>query len=170
MAGLPPTGSGFERELAGAGAHEVAAHADVVAEIEEFVEREDVLADVVLADVDLQALAALLQVREAGLALQADGHDAAGDGELGVFGFERLAGDGRGVGVVAREEVGDVREGDVLVGRGEAVGVDALGGGEAEALADGGDLAQFFLALLEQISLEVAFKLAQCGGSLSLNV
>ena len=61
-----------------------------------------------------------------------------------------------------------MRESDMLVGRGEAVGVDALGGGEAEALADGGDLAQFFLALLKQISLEVAFKLAQCGGSLCL--
>src|ERR1700748_1131367 len=105
-------------------------------------------------------------MREAGLALQADGHDASGNGKLQGLGVEGLAGDWRIRGVVAREEVGDVREGDMLVGRGEAVGVDALGGGETEALADGGDLAELFLALLKQISLEVAFKLGQCGGSL----
>ena len=68
------------------------------------------------------------------------------------------AGDGRSLGVVAREEVGDVREGDVLVGRGEAVGVDALGGGEAEALADGGDLAQLFLALRETVFARSRFQ------------
>ena len=45
-------------ELAGAGAQEVAANADVVAEVEQLVEREGVFADVVLADVDLEALAA----------------------------------------------------------------------------------------------------------------
>jgi hypothetical protein len=62
-----------------------------------------------------------------------------------------------------------VREGDVLVGCREAVGVDALGGGKAKALAYGGDLAHLFLALLKQISLEVTFKLGQCGGSLFLD-
>ncbi len=69
-------------ELAGAGAEEVAADADVVAEVEELVEGEGVLADVVLADVDLQALAALLELGEAGLALDADGHDASGDADV----------------------------------------------------------------------------------------
>ena len=74
-----------EGELAGAGAHEEAADADVVAEVEELVEVEEVFADVVLADVDLEALAVLLELREAGLALDADGHDAAGDGGLDVL-------------------------------------------------------------------------------------
>jgi len=108
-------------------------------------------------------------VRKTCLALQADGHDATGDCELGMFGVERFGGDRRGFGVVAREEIGEMREGDVLIGRGEAVGVDAFGGGEAEALADDGDLAQLFLTLLKQISFEVAFKLAQCRDSF-LNV
>ncbi len=93
----------FQRELAGPGAHQLAADADVVAEIEQLVEREDVFTDVVLAHVYLQAFAALLQVREAGFALQADGHEPAGDSELGVLGFELFAGDGRGFGVVARQ-------------------------------------------------------------------
>jgi hypothetical protein len=63
---------------------EVAADADVVAEVEELVERECLLADGVEADVDLEALAALLQGGEAGLALGANGHDAAGDGHGGA--------------------------------------------------------------------------------------
>ncbi len=73
-------GGDVEGELAGAGAHEVAADADVVAEVEELVEVEDFFADVVLADVDLEALAVLLDLGEAGFALDADGDDAAGDG------------------------------------------------------------------------------------------
>ena len=60
----------------------MAADADVVAEVEELVEGEGVFADVVLADVDLEALAALLKLRESGLALDADGHDASGDGDV----------------------------------------------------------------------------------------
>ena len=72
----------LEGELAGAGAEEVAADADVVAEVEELVEGEGGLADVVLADVDLEALAALLELGEAGFALDADGHEAAGDGDF----------------------------------------------------------------------------------------
>ena len=67
----------MDRQLAGAGAEKVAGGADVVAQVEEFVERKALLAHRVQADVDLQALAALLQRGEAGLALRADGHDAA---------------------------------------------------------------------------------------------
>ena len=78
IAGLPT----LDGELAGAGAEEVAADADVIAEVEELVEGEGVLADVVFADVDLEALAALLELREAGLALNADGHDASGDRDV----------------------------------------------------------------------------------------
>src|ERR1700721_765317 len=77
-------------QLAGAGAEEVAADADVVAEVEEFVEGEGGVADVVLADVDLEALAALLELREAGLALDADGHDASGEGDVDGVGVELL--------------------------------------------------------------------------------
>ncbi len=90
-AGLLGRGGDVDGELAGAGAHEVAADADVVAEVEELVEGEGVLADVVFADVDLEALAVLLELGEAGLALEADGHDASGDGDFFAVGFELLA-------------------------------------------------------------------------------
>ena len=59
-------------ELAGARAEEMAADADVVAEIEELVERETLLADGVKADVNLQALALLLEGGKAGFALSSD--------------------------------------------------------------------------------------------------
>src|ERR1700734_440855 len=106
-------GGGVEGELAGAGAHEVAADADVVTEVEELVEVEEVFADVVFADVDLEALAVLLDLGEAGFTLDADGHDAAGDGgfevhALEVFGGEMFAEDA---------QLGD------RGGEGEAVGV-----------------------------------------------
>jgi hypothetical protein len=77
-------------QLAGAGAEEIAAGADVVAEVEEFIEREALLADGVEADVDLEALAVLLESGEAGLALCADGHDAPGNGHGYAVGFESL--------------------------------------------------------------------------------
>src|ERR1700722_1178252 len=83
-------GRGMQRELAGARAHQVAAHTDVVAEIEQPVELEHCLADVVLADVNLQPLPSLLQLRESCLALYADGHDAPGDGSFNLRGFQLL--------------------------------------------------------------------------------
>ena len=58
----------MDGEFAGAGAKQISADADVVAEVEEFVEFESLFADRVFLDVDLQFLAALLQVREPGLA------------------------------------------------------------------------------------------------------
>ena len=82
----------MDGELAGAGAEEIAGDADVVAEVEELVEREALLADGVEADVNLQALAALLQRGEARLALGADGHDAAGDGDGCAVGLELFGG------------------------------------------------------------------------------
>ena len=69
----------------------MAADADVVAEVEQLVEGEGGLADVVFADVDLEALAALLELREAGFALDADGHDAAGDGDFDGLGSARAS-------------------------------------------------------------------------------
>ena len=55
-------------QLAGARAEQIAFDADDVADIEQLEELEIALADRVLLDVDLQPLAVLLQVREAGLA------------------------------------------------------------------------------------------------------
>jgi hypothetical protein len=113
-------------ELAGAGAEEMAANADVVAEVEELVEGEGVFADVVLANVDLEALAALLELREAGFALNADGHDAAGDRDLDGMGrgFQLFGGEG----VVGGAELGN------SVGGGVTVWVRRFGVGEAVKL------------------------------------
>ena len=66
-------------QLAGPGAEQVAFHADDVADIEQLVERVVLFADRVLANVNLQPLAVLHQMREAGLAHAANGQDAAGD-------------------------------------------------------------------------------------------
>ena len=76
------------RQLAGAGAEEIAADTDVVAKIEQFVERERLVAHRVEPDIDLQALAPLLQGGKAGLALGANGHDAACDGHCDLVGFK----------------------------------------------------------------------------------
>src|SRR5436190_12454794 len=67
----------MDAQLAGPGAEQIPANADVVAEVEQFVELEGVIADRVLLNVNLQTLAVLLQVRETGFAHQANGHDAA---------------------------------------------------------------------------------------------
>ncbi len=159
-------GADVDGELAGAGAEEVAADADVVAEVEELVEGEGVFtllggaAYVVLADVDLEALAALLELREAGFALGADGHDAAGDGDFDAGGFELLAGDGRGGGVVFLLEPGDevaLLLGPAGGGDGVVVGVDGLGWGEAGLLAEGGDLAELFAAEIVEVFFELRF-------------
>ena len=61
---------------------QVSADADVVAEVEQFVELESLVADGIFLDVDLQPLAALLQVGESGLAHEADRHDASGDADV----------------------------------------------------------------------------------------
>ena len=69
-------------EFAGAGAEQVSADADVVAEVEQFVEFESLVADCIFLDVNLQLLAALLQVSESGFAHEANGHDASGDAHV----------------------------------------------------------------------------------------
>jgi hypothetical protein len=56
----------MHREFAGSGAEEIARHADVVAEIEQFVEREALLADRIKTHIDLQTarrLAAVWQIQ-----------------------------------------------------------------------------------------------------------
>ena len=142
-------GGGVEGELAGAGAHEEAADADVVAEVEELVEVEEVFADVVFADVDLEALAVLLELREAGFALDADGHDAAGDGGFDVHALELFGGEvlaewrgARGRSAVKRKELGYLAS----VVRERRVG----GAGE------GGDLVELLAAKLVEVFFELA--------------
>ena len=65
--------------------HHVAAHADVVAQVQQLVQRKRVLAHIVLAHVDLHPLAALLQLREPGLALHPDRHNPPGDRHLDLL-------------------------------------------------------------------------------------
>ncbi len=115
-------------KLAGAGAEEIALHADVVAEVEQLVEREALFADEVELDVDLQLLAALLEMGESGLALQADGHDASGDADVDARVFQLL---GR-FGKVLVENLREGMRGFVTVRVGE--------------LAEGLNLLEFFFA------------------------
>ena len=77
-------------ELAGARAKQITARADVIAEVEQFVKVESFFTDRVFFHVDLEALALLLDVRESGLAHEADGHDASGDASVDAIGFELL--------------------------------------------------------------------------------
>ena len=70
-----------DAQFAGARAEEIAFHADDVADIDQLEEREIALAHGVFLDVDLQALAVLLQVREAGLAHVTQRHQAPGDAD-----------------------------------------------------------------------------------------
>jgi hypothetical protein len=119
----------------------------VVAEVEELVKGEGVFADVVLADVDLEALATLLELRESGFALDANGHDSAGDRNLdGCGGGFELFG---GKGVVGSAQLGNG------VGGGVAVGVGGFGVGEAVELTEGGDLLELVAALLVEIFFEL---------------
>jgi hypothetical protein len=158
-------GAGVEGELAGAGAHEGAADADDVAEVEELVEVEEGLrffgggADVVFADVDLEALAGLLEDGEAGFALGAVGHDAAGDGGFDAVGVELFG----GLEAAEGAELGDI-DAD-----GEAVGVagfEVCGGG-VEAARDFGGAGKFFLALGEELAFKGAVELRQFGSRFS---
>ena len=123
------------------------ADADVIAEVEEFIEREGVFAGVVFADVDLKALAALLELRESGFALDADGHDASGDGDvdgrgggLELFGSE---------GVVGGSQLGDGVSGGVAVGVRGFVVFEAVGHPEL------GDLPELVATLLVKIFFEL---------------
>ena len=77
-------------QLAGPCAEEITCRPDVVAQIEQLVEREALFADGVKADVNLEPLSALLEGREAGFALGADGHNAPCNGHRDAVGFEGL--------------------------------------------------------------------------------
>jgi hypothetical protein len=77
---------GMDAQLAGSGSEEVAVHADDVAQIQAFLQCEIVLTNAVLANVDLQPLAVLLQMSESGLAHAPDCENAAGH----AHGYMRL--------------------------------------------------------------------------------
>jgi hypothetical protein len=151
-----------EGELAGAGAHEVAADADVVAEVEELVEGEGVFADVIFADVDLEALAVLLDLGEAGFALDADSHDAAGDGGFEVHALEVFGGEMFAEGA----ELGN------RGGEGEAVGVPGFVVGErgVGGAGEGGDLVELFAAKLIEVFFELAVVLGHDAARFRLDV
>ena len=83
-----------DAELAGAGAEEIALDADVVADVEELVELPQLVADGIFLDVDLELLAGLLKMGEAGFAHEADGDQASGNGDGDALGLELLAGAG----------------------------------------------------------------------------
>ena len=69
---------GVDAQLARSGPKQVSFHAHDVADVQLLVKREILLAHRVLANVDLQPLAVLQQMRETGLAHAADGRDASG--------------------------------------------------------------------------------------------
>ena len=77
-------------QLAGARAEQVPLDADVIAEIEQLEDLEIQFRQRVLADVDLNALEAVGQAKEAGLAEVANGQDTAGRDGLDLVGLERL--------------------------------------------------------------------------------
>ena len=137
--GLGEKGDGLDvhGQLAGARAEEIAGDADVVAEVEQLVKLKCLLADGIEPNVDLQPLAALLQLRKAGLALSTDGHDASGDGYLGAFGLKLLAGRS----VIERAQYGDVVGGAVVIG--------------VSGMTQGCDLLQLLLPQRKQAALEL---------------
>ncbi len=98
--------SDMDGELAGAGAEDVAGDADVVSQIEQLVELKALLAYGIEANVDLQPLAALLQLGKTGLALGADGHDAPGDRDHGPLRVQHFGRDLSELAAHFRERVG----------------------------------------------------------------
>ncbi len=62
--------------------------ADDVAQVQQAKKLERLFADNIKLDVDLQLLSLILQMRERGLAHQAQGHDAPGDAHLRFCGFQ----------------------------------------------------------------------------------
>ena len=99
-------------KFAGTSAKQISAHADVVAEVQQFVELESLLSDRIFLDVNLQSLAPLLQMREPGLAHETDRHEASGDANIDARTLQLLGGL---LGVV-RDNLGD-RVGEVVFRR-----------------------------------------------------
>ncbi len=108
-------------QLIGPRAEQVAGNADVIAQIEQLIEREAIVAHGVFADVDLQPHPLLLQSGEACLALRANGHQPSADGDARVLSLKLLAGFLVPVGADLRQGRGPL----FLLGR-EAVGIGGL--------------------------------------------
>ena len=102
-------------QFVGAGAEEIALDADVVAEVEQLVKLKRFFADVVEADVNLQPLAALLQVGEARFPLHANRHQASGNADVHAWGLKLRPGLGR----VLFENLGNGVRGFVAIGIGQ---------------------------------------------------
>src|SRR5260370_35138444 len=111
----------MNRELASARAKQICADSDVVAEVEQFVQLEALVADGIFLHVNLQALAALLQVAERGLATHADRDDASGHAQVDSRIFQLL----RGLVRVVRQDLGN-RVGEIVLAtvRGLSEGLD----------------------------------------------
>ena len=118
----------------------------MVAQVEQLVERESLLANGVEPHVNLEPRALLLQRRESGLALLADGHDAPGHDDIFALGLKLLA--RRLVPLGAHLGQRDRRL--VLRGR-EAVGI--------RRLAQLRNFLQLFAPLIKELALEFRFEL-----------
>ena len=107
-------------QLAGSGSEEVAFDADDVAEVQLLVKCEVLFTYRIFADINLQPLAVLQQMRESGLAHAANGGDAAGH----LHYYARLEFD-RGLGSVLRQYLRNgVREIEAVAVRLEAQCLD----------------------------------------------
>ncbi len=69
----------MDRKLAGSSAKQISADPDVVAEVEQFVQFESFFPHRIFLDVNLQSLAALLEVGKSSLPHQPDRHEPAGN-------------------------------------------------------------------------------------------
>ncbi len=100
------------RQFVGTGAEEIAFHADVIAGVQQLVELKSLFANIVEPDIDLQPLAALLQMGKSSLSLYADGHQASGKADVHARRFEF----GSGLGRIFLENLGNVVGGFVAIG------------------------------------------------------
>jgi hypothetical protein len=139
-------------QLAGAGAEQEAARADVVAQVQQLVQREQVFANIVLAHIELHALARLLQLRKAGLALDADGHNAPGDGDLDLLARCQLR-----LELLGRHRVVRGAQFGNGVGDSVMVGIGGRGVTQPSLLAQRGDLAQLLAALVVKPLFKLRF-------------
>ncbi len=105
-----------DREFVRAGAEEISLHPDVVAQVEQLVKLESLLADGVEPDIDLKPLPGLLQMREARLALHANGHESSSDADVDARRFQLRA-------RLGRELLDHLRDG---VGGFVAIGISGL--------------------------------------------
>src|SRR5262244_1623554 len=79
-------------KLTGLGAEQISTDADVVAEVEQFVEFKALVADGVFFDVDLELLAVLLEMGKSCFAHQSNGHNATRNANVHARIFELFGG------------------------------------------------------------------------------